>query len=60
MVKNSTNIDKTNNHLSSVNSPNTKKATTYDAENTGPGLEQTQNCGGIKSINRFPTLPKAS
>jgi len=37
MVNNSTNINKTNNHLSSQ--LNTKKFTTYDVGNPGPGLE---------------------
>ena len=24
--------------------------TTYDVENQGPGFEQAQNCGGVKSV----------
>ena len=35
----------------------TKKTTTYGVENLGPGLGQTQKCGGIKSVNDIPTLP---
>jgi hypothetical protein len=30
--------------------------TTVDIGNLGPGLEQTQTCGGIKPVNGIPTL----
>ena len=47
MVNNSTNINKTNNHLSPEH---TKKRgiTTYDIGNPDPGLGHTQKCGGVK------------
>jgi len=58
MVINSTNINKTNNHLSSyLNSLNTKKATTYDVGNLSPDLGQAQPCGGIKPVNGNTTPP---
>ena len=53
MVSNSTKINKANNHLSL----NTKKTMTYDAGNPRHGLEQTQTCGGIKSVMIFQPLP---
>jgi hypothetical protein len=53
MVNNSTNINKTNRHLNSLN---TRKTPTYDIGNPGPGLEQIQQCQ-VKSINGLPTLP---
>jgi hypothetical protein len=57
MVINSTNINNTNNHLSSLlNLLNKKReTTTYDVEN--PGLGQAQKCVGVKLINGIPTLP---
>jgi hypothetical protein len=30
--------------------------TTYDVGNPGPGIEQTQECGGVKPINGIPLL----
>ena len=49
---NSNNINKTNNHLSSkLNSLNTKKTTTYDFQNPGPGLGQAQKHGRVKPVN---------
>jgi len=43
MVINSTNINKTNNHLVIITEPlNTIKTTIYDVGNPGPGLEQAQ------------------
>jgi hypothetical protein len=35
---------------SRMNSPNTKKATTHDIGNPGPGLRPAQKCGGVKSV----------
>ena len=50
MVNNSTNINKTNNHLSSELTEHKKKRgiTTYDIGNPDPGLGHTQKCGGVK------------
>jgi hypothetical protein len=36
---------------------NTKKTTTYDFGNLGPGFGPTQKCGGIKQVNGIPALP---
>ena len=44
-----------NNQLSSY--MNTKKTTTHDVGDPGPGLGQAQQCGGVKSVNGVPTLP---
>ena len=33
------------------------KATTYDVENQGPGLDQSHKCDGIKPVSGIPTLP---
>jgi hypothetical protein len=53
MVINSTNINKTNNHLlSSLISFKTQKITIYDVGNTGLDLEQAQKCSGLKMVNR--------
>jgi hypothetical protein len=52
MVINSTNINKTNNHLSpQINTVNIKKTMTYDVGNPGPGLELAQKCGEVKFVN---------
>jgi len=51
MANNSTNINKTDNHLSS------QKTMTYDIGNLGPGLGQAQTCGTFKTVNGIPTLP---
>jgi hypothetical protein len=52
MVNNSTNINKTNNHLSlQINMLNIKKTMTYDVGNPGPGLELAQKCGEVKLVN---------
>jgi hypothetical protein len=53
LVINSTNI-KQNEQLPLIF---TKKKTTYDVGNPGPGLEQTQACGGVKPVNGIPTFP---
>ena len=34
-----------------------KKTTIYDAGNPGPGLGQTQRCGGIKPVNGSTNPP---
>ena len=73
MVNNSTNINKTKESLNSdgqqfhqyqqnKQSPSLiehtqKKLKTCDVGNLGPRLEQKQNCGGVKPVNRIPTLP---
>jgi hypothetical protein len=31
--------------------------TTYGIENPGPGLGQAQTYGGVKLVNKIPTLP---
>jgi hypothetical protein len=51
MVKNSTNINKTNNHLYSLN---TKK--TYDVRNPDPAFGQANKCDGVKLVNGITTL----
>jgi hypothetical protein len=55
MVNNSNNINKTNNHLSTQNIEHKKKPITYGIGNSGPGLEQAQQCGRVKPINGIPT-----
>jgi hypothetical protein len=52
---NSTNINKTKYHLS-FHIIEHKKSTTYNVGNPGHGLEQTQTCGGVKPVNRIPSL----
>jgi hypothetical protein len=39
-----------------LNSLNTKKTTTYDVGNTGPGLGQANKGGGVKPVNGIPTF----
>ena len=57
MVNNSTNINKTNNHLSSqLNSLNTDKTTTYYVGNPGPGLGQAHKSGRVAPVNGIPPL----
>jgi len=34
-----------------------KKTTTYDIGNPGPGLRQTQKCGGVMPVNGIATIP---
>jgi hypothetical protein len=51
MINNSTNINKTRNHLSHL------LKNTHDMENPGPDLGQAQKCGGIKPVIDFPSLP---
>jgi hypothetical protein len=49
MVINSTNINQTNNYLSSfLNSLNTKKD--HDIGSSGPSLGQAQKCGWFKRL----------
>jgi hypothetical protein len=57
MVKNSTNMNKTNNHLSSYLTEHKKKTMTDDVGNPGPGLGQAQKCGRVKPGNGKTTLP---
>lgn len=40
-----------------LNSQNTNKTKTYDSENPGPGLGQTQKCGGVKRPIRSQLSP---
>jgi hypothetical protein len=47
MIYKSTNINKTNNHLSSKKKRMLKKTTIYGSGNPGPGLEQAQKCGRL-------------
>ena len=54
---NYTNINKTNNHLSSQVIEHNKHIITRGIGNTDPGLGQSQKCGRIKSVNGIPTLP---
>jgi hypothetical protein len=58
IINNSTNISKTNNHRSPLLTEHTKKwgTMTYDVENPGPGLGQTQTCGRVKPDFGIPTL----
>jgi hypothetical protein len=65
MFTNSININKTNKtYLTKENteqspftfSMNTKKTTTCDFGNRGPGLRQVQQCGRVKQVNGIPTL----
>jgi len=51
IVNNSTNIDKTKNHISLIE--HKMKTTTYDVGNPGLDLEQLQIFGGVNGI---PTL----
>jgi hypothetical protein len=51
MVNNSTNINKINSHLKSLN---TKKNETFADGNPCPGLGQEQKYVGVKSINGIP------
>jgi hypothetical protein len=54
MVTNSTNICKTNSHLSpKLIEDNKKKTTTYDVGNPGSGLWHAQQWGGVKPGNRI-------
>jgi hypothetical protein len=52
MVNNSANINKTYNDLLTF-SLNTKKTTTCDIGNPGPGLGQAQKCGEVKPVSMF-------
>ena len=41
-----------------LNSLNTKRGTTtYDAENSDPGVGQTQTFSGVKLVNVMSTMP---
>ena len=53
----STNINKTNNHLSHLILLNTKQTTTYCVWKSYPCWGQEQICGGVKSINVYTSSP---
>ena len=55
IVNNSTNINKTNRHLSRQFIAGKKITTTYDVEIPGPSMGQEQRCGGVKLVNGIPT-----
>jgi len=55
MVINFTNINKMNNHLS-TDLTEYKKTMTFYFGNSGPGLGQAQQYGGVKSVNGIPIL----
>ena len=42
---------------SCLKSLNIKMTTTYGIENPGPSLGQAQTYGGVKLVNKIPTLP---
>jgi len=55
IVNNSTNINKTNNHLPPQIIKH-KKTTSFSVGNPGPGLVQEQKCGRVKPVNGTTTL----
>jgi len=58
MVINSTNINKTNNQSPLILTELTEhktKTTTYDVDNSGSVLGQTQTYGGVKPVNLLPS-----
>jgi hypothetical protein len=54
MINNSTNLNKTKNHLKSLN---IKKTKTYDIGNPDSGLGHAQQYGGAKPINVYLIHP---
>jgi len=56
MVRNSTNINKNNNHHSHQLIEHNKDYT-CDVGNTGPICGQAQHYGGVKPVNQIPTFP---
>ena len=56
MVNNSTDINKTNNHLSPQLIEHKNKNMTYDIGNLSPYLGKAQKCGRVKLVNGIPTL----
>jgi hypothetical protein len=59
IVNNSTNISKTNNHLSpshTEHTQNKKKTMTYEFGNPSPGFGQVHRCDGIKQVNEIPNI----
>jgi hypothetical protein len=56
MVDNSTNSNKTNNHLSPQTTEH-KNTTAYGVGNLGLGLGQIQKYGRVKPFNGIRTLP---
>jgi len=57
MIINPTNINKTNNHPSSLLNSEHKKTTIYEVGNASPGFRQAQQYGGVKPFNGITTLP---
>jgi hypothetical protein len=55
MSNNSTNIYNTNNQLSPYTIVHPKRQRHMAFINTGPGLEQTNKCGGVETILGFHT-----
>ena len=51
MINNSTNIIKTNNHLSPSLTDHEEKTMTHDVGNPGPGLRQAQKFSVLKSVS---------
>jgi hypothetical protein len=57
MIINSTNINKTNNYLSSnMNSLNRKQAKAYDIGDSGPCSRQAHTFGGVKPVYGIITV----
>jgi hypothetical protein len=57
LVKNSNNINKTNNNLALNSNLWTQKNTTYDKQtNPDPGFEKVHKCGYVKPVNGNSTL----
>ena len=59
MVNNSTNMKKKRTTTSHLHSLNTKKTTTYDTGNPGPGLEHAQK-GMIDKVKKSLKIPKGN
>ena len=55
MIKNPTDINEMNNHLSPQNIEPPQKTTTYDFGKQSPGLGHAQRCGRFKPFNGIPT-----
>jgi hypothetical protein len=60
MVSNSTNINKTNIHLSHQLIKQTKPRHTYHDGNPSTDVGQAQKCGRVKPVNGIPNLPHDS
>ena len=57
MVNNSTNINKTNNHLSHQLTEH--KKIPYVVGNPGTSLEHAELSGGVKPVNGIPIVPSS-